>query len=296
MKNKLIALNLLLLLGIIWGSGFSLAKYVISHGVNFVIYTFWQTIGPGIILFIVAYLKYNKVIFQDFWQFKKQLFIVAILGILIPNTIMYYTASKLPAGILALIVNTVPLIIYPCALLFQEEKFNLLRFSGVFLGLFSLSSLFFPNTHWKNISISTITLAMITPLCFSLTIIYINKNLTRLNSLSCSTWMMLIAAMFLLPINLYWYHNFTIIKINNFLMSLIFLKIIVSAIGYFLLFILVKTAGSVYYSFTNCIVAITGIIWGYIIFNETINFHIIMIVLFMIIAIICATISQQNSK
>ena len=50
--------------------------------------------------------------------------------------------------------------------------------------------------------------------------------------------------------------------------SVIVIEMILSSLGYVLFFRLITMAGPVFYSLTGGVVAITGLLWGYLVFGE----------------------------
>ena len=56
-KNSIKAIGLLILLGVIWGSGYSIARYATTHGVSPLGYSFWQSVGPAVFLLLVSMAK-----------------------------------------------------------------------------------------------------------------------------------------------------------------------------------------------------------------------------------------------
>jgi drug/metabolite transporter (DMT)-like permease len=56
------ALILLLLLGVIWGSGYVIARYATLHNVPPLGYSFWQSLGPAVLVSLISWgrrLKFN---------------------------------------------------------------------------------------------------------------------------------------------------------------------------------------------------------------------------------------------
>ena len=47
------ALILLIILGIDWASGYAIAGYCMTHGVNPYAYAFWQSFGPFVLLLLI---------------------------------------------------------------------------------------------------------------------------------------------------------------------------------------------------------------------------------------------------
>ena len=129
LKPSYKTMGLLIALGAIWSLGFSIARYCTTNGMHPLGYAFWQSLGPAVVLTILC--KCLRIpIFNHRSYFIFYLF-SSLVGIAIPNANMYFAASQLPSGILAVIVNISPIITYLLALAFKEESFNSRRFAGV---------------------------------------------------------------------------------------------------------------------------------------------------------------------
>ena len=72
--------------------------------------------------------------------------IAAICGTVLPNTASFTTAVHLPAGILSILISTVPMFAFPIALLFGIERFSWRRVAGLCLGLVAILLLAGPET------------------------------------------------------------------------------------------------------------------------------------------------------
>lgn len=69
-KSLTLSVSILLLLGFIWGSGYVIARYVEQHGMPVLDYTFWQTLGPGVLS--VLYLLFRGATWsalKKYWQY-----------------------------------------------------------------------------------------------------------------------------------------------------------------------------------------------------------------------------------
>ena len=60
---------------------------------------------------------------------------MAFLGTLIPNYTFYLSVARLPAGIMSILISTIPLIAFPIALALGIDRFSLRRMIGILLGL-----------------------------------------------------------------------------------------------------------------------------------------------------------------
>lgn len=293
-KRSLYSLMLLVILGFIWGTGYSIARFAMTNGVPPFGYSFWQSLGPAIILSLISAYKTKRVYFPV----KRSRFylICGLTGIVIPNTSMYFAAPHLPAGILAMVVNIVPIVAYPLALFAGLEAFNWQRMMGICLAFCGLMLIILPATSLPSADmIPWVLYTLITPISFAICSIYIAYyHPVGDDSLSLSTGMLIFSTLLLIPM-VFLTQSFYNLKIPFTLPDkIIVLEIFLSSLGYILFFKLVKIAGPVYYSLVDSIVVLTGLFWGYIIFNEHLNTWTSMSVCLIIIALCLVT--QQQKK
>jgi len=287
-------IHLLILLGFMWGSAFSLARYAITHGVSSLAYSFWQAFGPAVVLMLVVIIRRFKFCFS--WEYMRCYLVAGIFGVVLPNTSKYIVTPHLPSGILAVMINTVPLFIYPLALLTQQEKFCFKRLSGVCLGLIGIVGITLARTKVEFGYVNGwMLMALVTPCCYALCIVFIIKYRPKdCHSVVLSAGMLIIASLLLLPVifKTGQFHALTL-PIHR-VDVVILLEVLISSVGYILLFELVKIIGPVFYSFIDGVVAITGLFWGWVIFKEHLNFLSWMAILLILMGI-CLVISRSNS-
>ncbi len=296
----LIPIFLLFSLGIVWSLGYAIARYCITHGVSPLGYSFWQSIGPAIALFFLMIL--TKTPFSCSRNHLIYYIFCAILGITFPNSLMYFSAGHLPSGLLAIIVNTVPIFTYPLALLAKQENFNFKRMTAVILGCIGIfwlilsnnalpSAISFPNFLGHIFLDKWVLLTLFTPLSFACCSIFIaNRQPTPSNPLSLSFGMLLFSSFCLLPF-VFGTHSFYMPHLKpSFTDVLILTEIGLSTLGYLIFFALLRLAGPVYYSMVGGVVAMAGILWGKFFFNENILFTQtgpILLILISIISLSC---------
>lgn len=290
-KHSLPALTLLVLLGIVWGSGYALARYAISQGVPFLGYAFWQAAGPALLL--VCYVLCRRQ--AQGLRLRQGLFFLLLgsVGILIPNSNMYFIAPHLPAGLLAVVVNTVPLFTYIIALCLREERFVWLRLSALLLMVCGLGLvIFFQHTGIEFHSNHWVLQALISPLCFAFTAVIIAKYPQQLTPIVLAAGMMLVATVLLTPLVLGMHQFYTPTTHWQGRDWAILVEIVLSSIGYIIFFELLSLAGAVYYSFVGGVVAIMGLLWGQVFFHDHYN----SIVLAGISLIIIAIVLENSTK
>ena len=280
--KKITPLALLLLLGFIWGTGYSIARFATTHEVPPLGYSFWQSLGPAILISLLTLFKkttLQTLCRKESFQAKtaipylRYFLICGLTGIVIPNTNMYFCSPHLPAGLLAVIVNTVPIIAYSMALIARVESFNIVRFIGIGCALSGLMLIVYPTMSLPASDMTPwVISALITPLSFAFCAVYISRyRPTNNDSLLLAAGTLIASSLILLP---------SILLSGNFYMfhfpltlpdQVILLEIVLSSIGYVLFFQLIKIAGPVYYGLVDTIVALTGLFWGFVIFQEQLN-------------------------
>lgn len=296
MSKKVISLSILLLLGFIWGTGYSIARFATTHGVPALGYSFWQALGPAILIGLFSFRSANKIKISV--SHFRYYFISGLTGIVIPNTNMYFAAAHLPAGLLAVIVNTVPIIVYALAIFARIESFHWLRFGGILSALCGLMLIVMPQEGFATMSVNPWMIsALITPISFAFCAIYISRfRPAQSDSLTLAAGTLVFAALFLVPLvyltgNFYQLH-FPLSAPDG----VILLEIILSSLGYVLFFQLIKIAGPVYYSLVDTIVALTGLFWGFVLFHETLNERYMIAVILIFLALFLVTQHQYYSK
>lgn len=297
-KIKQIGLSLALLisLGLLWGSGYTLARYATTHGATPLGYAFWQSAGPALLVLIITCLSGNRVPLT--WRYLRFYFICGLIGIALPNTNMYYAAARLPAGLLAVIVNTAPLLTYLFALAVRIEGLSFIRVCGVALGLIGMMILVWPQKHLTLGSAHfAALLALLTPLSFAACAVYVAKyRPAKTDSLALTAGMMCCSALLLTPIVLST-ANFYVFKLPlTATDGVILLEIVLSSVGYVIFFQLLKIAGPVFYSLVGGVVALTGLFWGWLIFHETLKHTQIIAITCILLAIIAVSLGQTKTR
>ena len=289
---------LLLLLGTIWGSGYSLAKYATTHGVSPIGYSFWQCVGPGIILLLVNCFQSSKI--KEFLKLKNLLFFVisGLLGLALPNAIMYSVAPILPSGLLSIIVNIVPVITFLLTVLLGINRFNWSMCWAVLLTTLGLILIFFPSLSLVSVDLlPNVLLALIVPICFASYAIYVQTYRPADLSASVMALGMLWSATLIQTPIVFYLHQFYFFNLTPTLVDWsVLLEIILSSLGYIVLFKLIRIAGANYYSLVPAVVVVVSLLLGRLIFNEIINYYVIGALICIILAIFLATKQLQSSQ
>jgi drug/metabolite transporter (DMT)-like permease len=271
-KTNVLPPMLLLCLGITWSLGYVIVRYCTTHGVQPLGYAFWQSVGPAILLTGTCFILKQRIPTSRPYLFFY--LSAALIGIALPNANMYFSSQHLPAGILAVVINTVPIMTYLFALLFREERFDIKRFIGVLFAFGGLLILSRPDHALTDYTTHWIAIALLSPIGFSLCAVYVSKRSPEKDyTTTIAAGMLCAASCWLIPVVLLsgQFHAFSwpLHTVDK----LLLIEILLSSLGYFLFFQLLKRAGAVYYSLVGGIVSLIGLFWGWLFFHERLNPH-----------------------
>lgn len=278
---------LLLALGTLWSLGFSIARFCTTHGVNPLGYAFWQSLGPAIVLTLLCRSLRIPIIRKSINTYVIFYLFASLIGIAIPNANMYFAAQQLPSGVLAVIINISPVMTYLLALAFKEEAFHFSRFIGVLCTVVGILLMIRPSGDITVTMIPWLLSALLTPISFALCAVFVAKYRPQhSHSLGLAAGMLWGSTLWLLPVVLLGQHFYAFHLGWSRVELLLLLEILLSSLGYWLFFQLLKNAGAVYYSLVGGVVAVAGLLWGKLFFAEALTGLQLLSVISIIVGII----------
>ncbi|MDH5798345.1 MAG: DMT family transporter, partial [Paracoccaceae bacterium] len=136
LENKAFQFALLAATGAAWGLTNPLTKVAVSTGYQPLGIMFWQLVIVAV--FSGGFLVLRK---RRPPLHKKALVlyaVIALVGTIIPDFLVYTSAVHIPAGILSIIMAIAPMLSLPIALLLRIETFSVQRMFGAILGLVAI--------------------------------------------------------------------------------------------------------------------------------------------------------------
>ena len=140
-----LALLMVLIIGLCWGSAFPLNRMAITSGVPFAAYVFLQSVGAAVLLLIAGAVTRQLPRIRSRAHVRAY-FALAFFGIGIPYYVLTIAADKVPAGVLGLVQTIEPLMTYLFVMLFALERFHWLRMGGLVVGLVGILLVLVPRT------------------------------------------------------------------------------------------------------------------------------------------------------
>ncbi|MEO1192468.1 MAG: DMT family transporter [Pseudomonadota bacterium] len=259
---------LLLLLGTLWGASFSLGKIGIEGGVPELAYATWQTLCSAFVLWLVLRIgRKGLPRGRAAWRFCA---ISGMLGICIPNTIFYFTISHIPAGLMAVVVTTAPIITYSLALAAAMERLSWLRGGGIALGFCGALVIVLPEQALPaDLAVEWLLFGFLTPFFYALSNLYAARyRPPGQSSLALASGMLLVAGSVSGVAMLAIGQSYAPLPPWGWAEAALLGQIVISSLAYVIYFHIVQMAGAVYFSQVGYIVTVTGLLWGMWIFGE----------------------------
>lgn len=140
--TRLMAIIALVLIGAAWGYTQTLAKIAVADGYRHFGLIFWQfALGILCLIGVAAWRgKWPKFDRAHCWLYL----LIAVVGTILPNAAMYEAVRFLPAGLLSILVATVPIFAFPMAAALRTERFSWGRLTGLMIGLVGVVLLLSP--------------------------------------------------------------------------------------------------------------------------------------------------------
>lgn len=163
----LVSFGGLALFGSFWGATQPLTKMAVSTGYQPIGLIFWQLLFTSIWLGIVVAVRRLPVRISG--RHLSFYIAISLLGTLVPNSFSYLAAARLPAGIMAVAIATVPIFSMVIALAVGNERFRVRRLFGVVLGVTALMMIAVPDASLPDPEMAPwLIVALIAPLCYGL--------------------------------------------------------------------------------------------------------------------------------
>lgn len=148
--------------GLAWGSTQTLGKIAVSTGHGPLGLIFWQLVIGVAVLAPFA---------GRFRPGRRQLgfaALIATIGTLIPNTTFYLSVAHVPAGVMSIIIATVPMLAFPIALALGMDRAGAGRIAGLMCGLAGVAMIAAPGGGLPAAALAWLPVALVGPLFYAI--------------------------------------------------------------------------------------------------------------------------------
>ena len=203
-----VPLLLLLFVGGGWGAVPALARIAVTGGVRPMGYVFWVGVGAALVCWGLCLARGVRPRFS-----RRHLVYYLLSGcsrILVAGFVMYTVLGHVPAGIVAIVLGTAPLLTFVASVSMRFEKFTFVRGGGVLLGLAGIVLMFGPGVGFDGAAgtggsgtVGWIALGFLTPLIYACSNITIDRTRPAgEDSVALTAGMFTLVAALALPLSL----------------------------------------------------------------------------------------------
>ena len=268
MNRRLLYGAVLLGSGLAWGSTQTLGKIAVSTGHQQFGLILWQLAIGAVFLGLITLIQRKSVpLTRATLGFSV---VIAVIGTIIPNSAFYYAVAHLPAGIMSIIISTVPLLSFPIALAIGMDRFSLPRLVGLLCGLAGVALIALPQASLPEIGMAAfIPIALIGPLFYACESNLVGRYGTAgMDPLQAMFLTSAVGTVLALPLALgsgQWINP--VARFGPPEMALV-ASSLVHALAYTGYLWLAARAGAVFAAQTGYIVTATGVIWAIVVLDE----------------------------
>lgn len=164
----------LVVMGAGWGITQPLTKIAVSTGYGHFGLLFWQLLIGAALMGTICALR--RVALPLTIATMRLYLILALVGAVLPNSLSYQAAVFLPAGVMALLISTVPMFAFVIALMLGNDHFRWRRVIGLGFGLFGVLLIVAPAVDLgQDIPVVWAAIYLVTALFYAFEGNYVNK-------------------------------------------------------------------------------------------------------------------------
>ncbi len=294
--NRFAPLIMLIAIAVVFGLLFSVNRFAISAGVPPIAYAFWQSLGAGLALLVLALLKGMAPRLSPL--FLRTYLISGAIGFAIPISLLAFVADKVPASALTLVLALSPPLTYVFSIILGMEKFRIVSVLGILFGLAGVAVLVVPGESLPGPEMASwILLALLAPVCFGMVNAYAGRFRppeAPTTMLACG--LMLASALFLLPIMFATGQAYLPTGATGMGDWAVLMAAAINVAFWLLFFEIIRRAGPVFFAQFNYLAVLAGIAWAMIIFAERPSVYIwgALVLLFVGLALVQRGIRKRS--
>ena len=279
--SRLRMMAILVAVGIGWGSTQPLGKIAASTGHGPMGLVFWQLVTCTVVLGSLTLLQGKSLpLHRAALRFYV---IVAILGTIVPGLTFYISVARLPAGVMSILISTVPMIAFPIGMALGSETFSCRRLIGLAMGMAGVLIIALPRASLPDPAMAAfIPVAMIGPLFYAFEGTYVARHdMAGMDAVQAMFGASLVGMILAAPIMLVLGQGFVPHAIGVPELAL-FGSSALHALLYATFVWLASKAGAVFATQSGYIVTAAGLCWAVVLLGERFSPTVILAALVML--------------
>jgi drug/metabolite transporter (DMT)-like permease len=290
---RLTSLAQMLMLGMIWGSSYLMIRVAVDGMSPLMLVSVRLGFGAAFLFVVIWLWQYSLPRDSTLWM---HLIVMAIIGNVIPWTLISWAGQHIDSGLSAVLNSTTPLftILFTVAA-FQSERLTLPRLSGVVLGFAGVAVLTGMDvTDLASTSIQAQLAVLFSSICYGLAFAYARRYI-RSEPIVLAGSQILLAFLIVTPLALVFGNPASTEMSWQVGLSALALGLLPSGVAYILYYRLIRDVGATMASYATYLIPIVGLFLGWIVLSESIGLQNVIGVALILSGLAVATTMHQNA-
>jgi len=264
-------------LSAVWGSSFIFIKLSVET-IQPVLLTFYRLVVASIFLFFFCEVKKIKFLFLNN---KKDLFIIALFGNVIPFNLISWSELYVDSLVASTLIGTMPLFTFLISLFFFKESFKKIKILlGLLIGFLGMYIFIDPQESIHkdlNLYFSLLIILSSIMYAFSATWVKTLKNKSSLELAFSSIAVASFISFLLIIVSIMIQNDFTNLSINEVklgsIISATILGVLCTGLAIWVFFKLIEKENAVFASQSNYLIPCFGFLWSFLFLDERLSFN-----------------------
>lgn len=262
-------LLILFAVGGAWGAVPSIARIAVTGGIEPMGYVLWVAVGATGLCWTMCLFRGVRPQFSR--SHLRYYLLSGCTRFVLAGFIMYSVLQNVPAGIVAIILGTSPLMTFVASVTLRFERFSLIRSLGILTGLIGIVLMFAPGAHVNDdVSPGWLVLGLLPPLIYAYSNIVIDRaRPIGADSMALTAGMFTLAAAIALPLALatgqfhpIWAVEFGLPE------AAMFGHAAILSFCFFGLYELIRRVGATFGGQATYVTTLTGVLYGMLLLGE----------------------------
>lgn len=240
-----------------------------SLGADVYNYAFWQSFLAAIILLGIGLVRQETrlVDVTVHWKFY---IVMGFTGIAAPNLMMFQALTQIPASLGVVIIGLIPIIVLVLSLIIGTERADTRKFTGLAIAFAGVVLIVLPQNGFSaDAPFGAILLTFAAVFGYAAAAVMSQRyRPDGVGAIANASGMMLGGAILLLPCALFMGRLEIPFPPHQPYDIFILGHGFVAATAFSLFFLIVALKGAVFYSQSTYVIAVSGILWGMVLFSE----------------------------
>jgi drug/metabolite transporter (DMT)-like permease len=267
--GSLIPFLILLAVGGAWGAVPAIARIAVTGGVEPMGYVFWVAVAAASLCWMFCLLRGVRPKFSR--PYIRYYLLSGCTRFVLAGFVMYSVLQNVPAGNVAIMLGTSPLLTVVASVTLKFEKFSVIRSIGILTGLAGIALMFAPGAGLpENVSAQWLALGLLPPLIYAFSNIVIDRaRPAGADSMALTAGMFTLASSIALPLALatgqfhpLWAVRFGLPE------AAMFGHAAILSFCFFGLYELIRRAGATFGGQATYVTTMTGVLYGMLLLGE----------------------------